>query len=290
MPEGDLLGMEELATPTAPMREAIGGLAAVSAARLRLRLPADTQPVALDAVLAAAALGARRRPDRAVALLEAVPVPRRFADVVTLHGLAGPALETLSPAAPASRVFGADGARGPGSTEPLAPDTVALLTGRSPLTGLLGTPAPGGETTCEQVLDLLLERPDARQLATAALAAPAGTAAQSRWRGGLLDRYRHEEPQFVLDVYEFALLHHREEHLRLVAAARQALRTGGEGSGDAHAVAVWWQALAALDRSAEATLRRRRHLHRSYRAGVRLHALSRASRPQRRPNRPARPR
>lgn len=179
-----------------------------------------------------------------------------------------------------------------------------LLVARSPLTRLLdhpvgvGEPGAEGDPGCEDTLELLLDRPDGRRIVTAVLAAPPTSAAQARWRGDLLDARRIRDPRFVLDVYEFALLAHREEHLDLIAAAERGLRAPLPQARDAHALAAYWNAMAAIDRDharrtgrargsrpggaagrvSPTDLGRRRHLPIDYRAGVRLVGRARAIR------------
>jgi hypothetical protein len=257
-----------------------------------------------DGLLAGAAVGGRGQAELAERVLEAAATPRGLPELLAMHAVAAPALRTLSrpPAAPAGGLW--THPPGPTGAVTLSPRLRELLIARSPLTGLfdhpVGASEPGfeGNPACEEALDLLLARPDGRRIVTAVLAAPPASAAQARWRGDLLDASRIRDPRFVLDVYEFALLVHREAHLDLIAAAEQSLRAGPSRAGEGHAVAAYWNAMARIERdhlrriartqgtrpvSATAAvsptdLSRRRHLPGDYLAGVRLVRRARAIR------------
>lgn len=181
----------------------VARLAAVTGARLRLPDPplGDRAPAGLGALLLAAALALRTDPRAAARALADVPTAGSARDLLARHGLVARALAATDPT--------------------MTEDFRQLLCARSPLTGLLDHPGPGGEEACRQLLDRLLDDPDGRRTAVTALAAPPATAQTAHWRAGLLRRYRFtaEERRLVYDVYETALLHDREGCLRRTAQA-----------------------------------------------------------------------
>lgn len=248
-PAGDLEGAAELADPPPDVREAGVRLALVTAARLRLAAPPldDPRPVTCGAVIAAAAIGARGHPS-AAAVMRTISPPWSAYDQVALHGIAAAVVKR-------------------------APDAALLpvLRDASPLTGLLDLPGPGGPEWCDQLLDEMLRRPDGRNLATLAFAATPESDAQSRWRGEVLNEMLsiRENRSWVLDVYETALSWHARGHRD---RARRAYRTLRDSSAAAEAAptAIWWQALARLDRTDPELLRDRAGLT-GHRIGIRLY-------------------
>lgn len=238
-------------------------LAAVTAARLRLSTPPLGDPSPLDggAILLAAALGVASEPYSRESnifgrLLDALPSAHGAWELVARHGLATPALTDLP-------VRAADDIRR-----------------ASPLTAVLERPEPGGRRSQARALAARLRAaPDGGRMLRAAFAAPSADVAVLAWRADLLDRWRLDVAasgdgrSFVLDVYETALLHHREEHLDAVrrAAAILADSTASDDALDlARAVAAWWEPLAALARAEIDLLRARRHLGYAYREGIGL--------------------
>lgn len=231
LPEGDLTAAVRLAEPAGGTLYAVGRLAAVTAARLRLDAPAlgDTRPPGLSALLLAAAVGAHRLGERAALVLRAVRVPSRAADLLAHHGLVAPA---------AARLPGLD-------------DQLRDL---SPLTGVLDRPGPGSGASCESLVDRLLADRSARRMLITRFAAPPDTAEQARWRGECLAFTRHEDPDFVLDVYRSALQQHGDRHeIRARRAWRQVL--DGTDWRAAVPTASWWRALAEMEAAEPARVR-----------------------------------
>lgn len=236
LPRGDLAETVRLSDPGPELLLWVGKLAAVTAARLRLRPPplGDQRSPGLGAVLLAAAIGAFADVDQAALLLRAVRVPVRAADLLAHHGLVAAAIADL----PALR---------------------GRLLDLSPLTGVLDSPGPRTVAGCESLLDRLRQDPDARAMVMLRFAAPPDTPEQARWRGECLTYLRHEDPGLVIDVYEMALVHHRQEHeIRARAAWQRVL-----GSGPDEAIlptALWWRALAELEAAEPQLVRKRPQL------------------------------
>jgi len=223
LPWGDLGEATRLADPGPDLLLWAGRLAAVTAARLRLPAPlfGDGRPPGLSAVLVAAAIGAQADSERAALLLRAVQPPARAADLLAHHGLAAAANRLL-----------------PGLRD--------RLLDLSPLTGVLDRPGPRTVAACEDLLDRLRQGRASRAMVVLRFAAPPDTPEQASWRGECLAYLRHDDPGFVLDVYETALLHHRREHeIRARVAWQQVLGPGP--AGDAMPTAMWWRALAELE-------------------------------------------
>src|SRR5205814_1348957 len=111
------------------------------------------------------------------------------------------------------------------------------------------------------------------------LAQPSPSPEVRRWRQDLMGRLRLQDDagrDFVLDVYEAALIHHRAEVLDQVYAARSVLENPVASAddrrlGEALSIAEWWEPLSALDRSNPSALRDRRYLDRCYRQGITLY-------------------
>ncbi|MGW4064345.1 hypothetical protein ACWEGE_39080 [Amycolatopsis sp. NPDC004747] len=252
LPEGDLTDATWLAGPDDEARRLIGRLSAVTAARLRLVAPVlgDRRPPGTGAAALAAAIGSFRH-DRARELLGALRPPSRPADLLAFHGLAGPATTLL-------------------------PHLGDLLRDVSPLTGVLDRPGRRTTATCETLLDRLLSDPATRAVTVLRFATPADTPEQCRWRGECLAQLRHEDPGFVIDVYETALLHFRREHeIRARAAWSRIL---GAGPVDAAVpTALWWRALAELEAAEPRRIRGRTVLE-NRRIGTNLFRLAQTRR------------
>jgi hypothetical protein len=248
-PSGDLEDAIELADPPPDVRDAGIRLALVSAARLRLAEPplADTRPVSCGAIIAAAAIGGRGHPS-AAAMMRTISPPWSAYDQAALHGIT---------AAVAKR----------------APGTALLLVLRdaSPLTGLLDWPGQGASEWCDQLLDEMLRHPDGRNLATLAFAATPESDTQSRWRGEVLNEMLSvpENRSWVLDVYETAMSWHAQGHRDRVKQAYRILRVSSTVD-EAVPTAIWWQALARLERTDPELLRERTGLT-GHRIGIRLY-------------------
>lgn len=248
-PTGDLEGAGELADPPADVRDAGIRLALVTAARLRLDEPplADPRPVSCGVVIAAAAIGSRGSA-AAATMMRTLSPPWSAYDQAAMHGIT---------TAVAKR----------------APDAalLAVLRDASPLTALLDCPGPGGSDWCDQLLDEMLRHPDGRNVATLAFAAAPESDEQSRWRGEVLNEMLSvpENRDWVLDVYEAAMSWHARGHLDRARQAYRLLRASPTVA-EAAPTALWWQALARLDRTNPELLRERAGLT-GYRIGIRLY-------------------
>lgn len=261
-PRGDLLDAQALIRPSAALRTALGQLAAVTAARLRLAGLALGELSAGDAVLAAA-LGALQLPAAANALLQAVPPARGAGQWIARHGLAGPALAHLT---------GQDAAMA---------DLYELCLRASPYTALLAAPPEQQRDDLVQFAASLLDQTASRRLLQLALAEPVSDLAIRRWRGEVLERLRlvgDAGAAFVLDVYEAMLIYYAEPALAQARQARAAIlnaRAVEESRlRDALTVADWWGPLWALQRSRPEALRARRYLSYDYREGLALYRLA----------------
>jgi hypothetical protein len=260
-PGGDLRDTEELAAPGPGLAAALGQLAAATAARLRLAWPplGDAAPPGPTAAVLAAAVGTRSVPELARFLLRAVRPGRSPAEWLARHGVVAPAREYL-PAA-------------------LADDCLLC----SPLTALLTRPVAGQDGEVMAVAQRFLDHPGGRLALQLELARPTTDPAVWLWRQTLLDRLRlagGAGVDFVLDVYEAALVHHRPEILAQIRAAHAVLSDPLASADNnrldaAQALAGWWGPLSALERTDGAALRARRHLGYDYRAGIALYRLVR---------------
>jgi FtsH ternary system-associated peptide len=249
-PEGDLTDPQELAGPPPDITAAVTGLAARTAARLRLDGPAaaERRPVGAGAVVLAAAVGARGRAGLAAEAVRAVPPPRSLWDALAHHAVVAPAL----------RHCAAD------------PVLAGRLRDASPLTALLDRPTEAGEAAAELLLeDVLLEHPHGRRLLVTVYCEAPASPGQALWRGQVLDRLRMTERELVLDVYEAALLRHLPAHRSLLDRAQAALAPPPHLPA-ARPVAHWWAALARLERSHPRLVKARTGITRHYLAGVRL--------------------
>jgi hypothetical protein len=207
----------------------------------------------------AVAVGARAAPELARLLLRAVPPAGAPAEWLARHGALAPAREYLP--------------------EALADDCLLL----SPLTALLARPVEGHVGEAMAVARRFLAHPAGRLALQLQLARPTPDPAVLRWRQTLLDRLRLDGDagaDFVLDVYEAALVHHLPEVLAQARAARAVLYDPDAAGDDARldaaqALADWWGPLAALERTHGAALRARPYLGYDYRAGIALYRLAR---------------
>jgi len=236
MPEGDLTEAMRLADPAGELLLWVGRLAAVTAARLRLAPPVlgDSRPPGVGAAILAASIGAYRYGERAALLLRAVPSPVRAADLLANHGLVARAAQLL-----------------PGIRD--------RLLDLSPLTGVLDRPSPRTGPACEALLDRLLADHHARAMIVRFFAAPPQTPEQAEWRGQCLAYIRHGDPDFVLDVYEAALIYYGTEHeIQARAAWYHVLGSGAHEP--AVPTALWWRALAELEAAVPRRIRERPQL------------------------------
>lgn len=266
-PRGDLYDTDALARPDQPLQAALAQLAGVTAARLHLGFPplGDPSPVGVGSAVLAAALGALHTPSLARTLLGAVPPASTPVEWITRHGLLARALPFLFR----------------GQDHPLAPLAEdGLLV--SSLTALLTYPAEGQQGMLLDLAQRLLRHPAGRRLLALSLAQPTGELAVRRWRHDLLERLRpagDKGMDFVLDVYEAAMIYHAQETLDQVQAARRVITDSAAAADeqrlrDALAVAAWWESLWAVERSHPEALRGRRYLGYRYREGIALFQLA----------------
>jgi FtsH ternary system domain X1 len=225
LPEGDLMDASRLADPSPELLWAIGRLASITAARLRLTGPllGDERPPGLSGAVLAAAIGGHADGERAAMVLRAVPSPTRAADLLVHYELASAAIRLI-----------------PGYA-----DQVRDL---SPLTGVLDRPGPRTIARCEDLLERLRSDPAARSMVVLRFAMPPDTPEQATWRAECLSYIRHEDPGFVLDTYETAFVHYGLEHeIRARVAWRQLLVEGSRAAARYTPTALWWRALAELE-------------------------------------------
>ncbi|HEV2259545.1 MAG TPA: hypothetical protein VGS06_41055 [Streptosporangiaceae bacterium] len=254
MPVGSLTGLAELADPPADIRETIGRVAAIAAARLRLTAPplGDSRPPRPGVAILAAAVGARTEPVTAMRALE-----------VLVDEDAEPAYELAARHAVAGRALRS------GQLEETTADLVREV---SPLTALLDHPTASGEAAAEDLLEArLLADPDGYRLAVRTFAAPAAGAAQADWRARLLSRLRHgSRLPFVLDVYETGMTVFGAAHWRRLARAGELL--GDREDLDAiRPLVQWWQPLSEIERRRPQEIKRRKLISNDYVRGVRAY-------------------
>jgi hypothetical protein len=284
----DSRAIEALAQPDEPLRALASRLAAAQVARLGLRAPPlddDTEPGPYGIWLAAS-VAARDEPALAAELARLCPPPRGTWDLALRHAVVAPVLERAA--------GGATGQR-PDAVPPALPRALpgalprALITAlrtASPLTSLLDHPAPGEHDHCVKLATgVLLAHAHGRRMLAHTLAAPVPGDARgpviARWRAQLLDRLRvgtDAQRDFVLDVYEIALAHHRAATLAEIERGHAALADPGSPAFErALATAEWWRPLWHLRRAWPESLRERVHLDvHGVLAGLRLHGRARA--------------
>jgi len=251
MPAGALAGLAELADPPADIREAIGRVAAIAAARLRLNVPplGDSRPPGPGVAILAAAVGARTEPVTAMRALE-----------VLAGEDAEPAYELAARHAVAGRAL---------RSGQLDETTADLVREVSPLTAVLDYPAGSGEGAAEDLLKFrLLPDPEGYRLAVRTFATPAASAAQTDWRAMLLARFRHgPRLSFVLDVYETGMTVFGAAHRRRLARARELLRDG-EDLDAIRPLVQWWQPLSEIERRRPQEIKQRPMISNDYVRGV----------------------
>jgi hypothetical protein len=260
-PQGDVSATEQLAHPSAPLRSALGQLTALTAARLRLGMPAlgDSGPIGVGALIIAAAIGVANVPEAAAIVMRAVPPATAPIDWIARHGVVVRAL-------------------------PFLPDAFAdECRHASPLTAMLDRPTTGQDAQAIGVMDKLLKHPAGRLSLTLHFAQPTPDVHVREWRQDLLERMRLSNQDFVLDIYEAMMIHHQREALDQVKAARAVIidriaASEEQRLRDALSVADWWGPLWALERANVDALRARRYLGYAYRDGIALFQLARRMR------------
>lgn len=255
-PSGSLLDLQELLHPSAELLALLQRLTVVQCARLRWTSPplGDRRPISQDALLLAAAMGVRNNGTQAAQLIAAIERPMGLAELTLRHGLVGPALPFLSQA------------------------LADQLRRASPLSALLSHAVENQDSVQLQLCKTVMAHRSGWSTLVQALAEPSTDASVLRFRRRLMDRLRLDETgrRFVLDVYETALVLHREAHLSQVESSRELLNSVAamDEAQTLHrvlAVAGWWQPLAMLDRSHREALRGRRALDRVYLRGIGLY-------------------
>jgi hypothetical protein len=243
-----LVHAPRLDTLVAPPPEVIAeasALAATRAARLRWAAPplGDATSPGPGGVLLAGVVAFAPAPPFALALADACPPPTGAWDLVLRDAVASPAL--------AAR---------------LEEGVADALRAHSPLTAAFGRPAPGGGDQAFSLLDRLRAHPDGRRAIVSVFSAPGAPRTVRRFREGVMDRLRTGDEagrDLVLEIYEAALVHHRERTLGDAAAAFAALSGRSDGRvdlDDALAVAGWWGPLWAIRRAWPDALRKRQYL------------------------------
>jgi len=266
-PMGSVFSIGLLLDPPEMLRQSLGSLHAVVAARLRLSAApgGDEQPLSGNALLIALAIGVAHIPEPPIAqaLLSTVPPATRPREWVVRHGLVGPVLPHL------------DGN--------LAYDFRQV----SPLTQVLDFPGPVKAEAMGVAQHFLARRNGSQRSAwpaehaslVAHLAEPTPNPCVRNWRADLLDRLRFEYPVSVVSVYETMMTRHHDAFLAQIRKAHcvftDALAmSDSERLDDAEATAALWGPLAHFERENLDTLRARRHLGYDYREGLALHHLA----------------
>jgi hypothetical protein len=284
-PVGSLRHARRLAAAPALPRDTVevplARLVRRTAARLGTGNPplGDPAPAGPGALLLAAAIGGRTRPDLARKLAYLLPVPRLTAatghgwcDAVARHAVVGPYLDSavaavhpppgtraatsgdgpagVSPSRPDPAGAGEDDDHAPGTEETL----VDALLRVSPLGAVLHHPAPGQADQAVDVALALLARPRGSSVLAGGLAAPrtgdTGRAtpaemAVARWRARLLGRLARTRPEVVVDILVTARACHGPEWDLHLAGAAHALDRPGPADAAAVAAMQFWAPLTS---------------------------------------------
>ncbi|SDT45750.1 hypothetical protein [Actinoplanes derwentensis] len=216
--------------------ERLRALTRVTAARSGAGNPplGDASAVGAGAVLLAASIGGRTRPDLSTRLAAALPAPRLdqaaatgWADALARHAVAGAAL----------------------SAPDHGPDDLAgAWLDASPLTAVLLAPHPSGRQTAVRTALALARRPGGPGVLTHVLAGCHPDVAVLQWRGDVLLRLAAEHPGLVLDVYLAARNWHAAAwDARMASATRRIAASAAAGRPDADALRVvrFWAGLTA---------------------------------------------
>lgn len=268
------LPLADLASPSPEARGRLADLSAAHAARLGWGSPplGDATPPGAEAIVLAAAVALREIPALSLELVMACPPPRGAWDLVARDAVVGPALAT-------------------GPVDEYVADALRSV---SPLSALLDRPAEGEEDSVYQLATTLLPRAAFRRTLVAAFSTTAprgGLCAAPRpeaiprdvrlFRRRVLHRLRtgkDAERRAVLEIYEAALLHHRERTLAEAALASRVLSAEDPTMDveDALACAFFWEPLWAIQRSHADEVRAVRMDVDGKLAGTKLYELARS--------------
>lgn len=192
----------------------------------------DPSAVGAGAVLLAASVGGRTRPELACKLAAALPPPRLddvaatgWADALARHAVAAAALSTRD--------------RSPG-------DLADAWLDASPLTAVLLAPRPQARLTALRTASALVRRPHGPAVLTTFLSGCHPDAVVLRWRGDVLLRLAAQHPTEVLDVYLAARTWHPAAwDARGADAVRRLADAARSGTADTEALAVvhYWAGL-----------------------------------------------
>jgi hypothetical protein len=273
LPHGPLDEVTRLAEPSEDTLARLRLLTRSCAARLGAGAPpfGDPGPIRADAILLAAAIGARARLEAARLLVNLVANTHvggydqdgSWSEALARHAVVGCAL----PATPDLKKSTVDDEEG---RVPVDDPLVEALLGVSPLTRVLYRP-PRQRLIADAIATevdaaaRLLARPAGRRVLVATLAAPVLDPAVLSWRHRLLSRLVHEHREFVLDVYEVARLHHASVWDGVLHTATRRLSGFRIRPRLPLALLQYWVPLAGIERSDPALLRDRPFLegHRS---------------------------
>jgi len=273
-PRGGLSAIGALASPSAEARATLGALAAAHTARIGWGSPplGDSTPPGLGTLLIAAAIARRDTPPVALEILHACPAARSGWDLVAHDAVVGPALAMST----------------------MDESVADALRSASPLSALLDRPAAGEEDAVFAWAVTHLTKPAFQRTLVAAFAtmaprgglcadpSPSVIAGDVRlFRRRVLHRLRtlgEASRRLVLEVYEAALLHHREATLADVALASKMLFSEDPGMNpeDALARASFWGPLWEIERAYPEELRAMRIDVEGRLAGTKLYALARS--------------
>jgi len=261
IPQADLREAESLRRPSLELRSALAELAVVTAARLRLGAHplGDSTPITCDTLILAAAIGVSSTPRLSRVLLAELTVAHNGAEWSVRHGLVEPALARL------------------------APDMADDLRILSPLTAVFDRPSPGGTTDAVATARQLRANAAGRRALALMLAEPTTSVTVREWRTELMSRWRagdEADQDFVLDVYELAMVYHEESFLAQAREAQTVLADpvgsrSDEQAREALSIANWWEPLSRIDRANVGKLRDRHYLGYNYRDGLKLYRFSR---------------
>ncbi|MBY8847828.1 hypothetical protein K7G98_03635 [Saccharothrix sp. MB29] len=240
VPVGPLRNPGRLRSPGPPVVAALERLARTAAARLGAGTPplGDPGPVGPGALLLAAGIGGLHDRDLSAAVLAVVPPPLSWADRLTRHGLAEPALRALADKKPRE-------------------DWVQAVLRASPLTALAFSPVDALENQARATAAQLVERPGGRRLLATVLGRWAANPWVMRRRRVVLEVLGTQHPGAVLEVYTAARLHHGAEWDERIDWAARELRGRGLASDIAVETIRFWAPLARLVRSDRAAVRAR---------------------------------